>query len=257
MIDQYLSSLPSLEEQREFEQTWRLALHRMDLRQYTVEPFEPEASENDESGEPAKFLLMPKPPADDLQPIVDKSTAEYAEFTGILQFKMWGEKVFLGADSSLYPPDQWKQRLEQAKTIPFDSPVDQFHAARTGATTIAAVCVRYHWDELSKSDQDWCIKTICTEIERNGDTWERLERVQREGPEGGRAAAWVLPIVLGKAIPKKLRDRASKCLVLAITHPIDEIRLYAIWGAGRALMDNRSGALVPLHQCNRNGSYAY
>lgn len=235
LIDQHLSSLPPLQEQREFEQTWRLALHRMDLRQYTIEPFESEASEDENVENSARFLIVPKPPAEDLQPIVDKSTAEYSEFVGILNFKMWGEKVFVGADSSSFPPDQWQERLEQAKGIPYDSAVDQFHAARTGATSVAAVCVRYHWDELSKTDQDWCIKTICTEIERNADIWDRMERVQREGPGGGRAAAWVIPLLVGREIPKELRERTLKCLSLAMTHPIEEIRIYTIWGVAAHL----------------------
>lgn len=235
LIDQHLSSLPLPQEQRDFEQTWRLALHRMDLRQYTIEPFEPEASEEEGAENSGRFLIIPKPPAEDLQPIVDKSNAEYSEFTGILNFKMWGEKVFVGADSSSFPPAQWQQRLEQAKTIPYDSPIDQFHAARTGATSVAALCVRYHWDELNKTDQDWCIKTICTELERNADIRDRMERVQREGPGGGRAAAWVIPLLLGKQIPKKLRDRALKCLSLAMTHPVEEIRIYAVWGVAAHL----------------------
>lgn len=235
LIDQHLSDLQLVETQRGFDQTWRLALHRMDLRQYTIEPFEQTGFDEDDGERTSKFLITPKPPADDLQPIIEKSAADCSELSELLNFKMWAEKVFIGSDSHLYSPVQWNQRLEQAKKIRFDSRVDQFHMAKTGATTVAAVCVRYHWDELSKTDQLWCVESICTELERSGDTWERMERVQREGPEGGRAAGWVLPLLIKKNVPKQLRNRIRKCLALAMTHPIDEIRTYTIWGVAAHL----------------------
>ncbi|MBZ0185989.1 MAG: hypothetical protein K8F91_07005, partial [Candidatus Obscuribacterales bacterium] len=235
LIDKHLSNLPPLEEQREFEQTWRLALHRMDLRQYTIEPIDFDDPDTNETEKQAQYLVTAKPPADDLQGIVDKSTSEFAELNNILEFKMWGKKVFVGDDSSSFAPDQWKARLEQAKTISFDSPVDQFHAARKGAVSVAAVCIRYHWDKLEKHDQKWCIETVCTEIERDSDNWNRLDQVQREGPEGGRAAAWVLPSLVGKQSTERLQNRVLRCIALSITHAVHELRLYAAWGVGSHL----------------------
>ena len=241
LIDNHLSNLPPLEQQGHFEQNWRLALHRMDLRQYTIEPFE---SGSSEEGEPL-FLISPKPPAEDLQPVVETTTAQTGEFSNILNFKMWAEKVFVGSDSAIFSPDEWKQRLQQAKVIPFDSPVDQFFAARTGAVTVAALCIRYHWNELDKDDQVWCVNTICSELERTCDNWDRLETVQRTGPEGGRAAAWVLPLLITHGVSsKKGENRILKCLAIAITHPIDEIRHYAVLGVGAHLWSSRRELLL-------------
>ncbi|MBY0293987.1 AAA family ATPase [Patescibacteria group bacterium] len=232
LIDKHLSNLPPLEKQGEFEQNWRLALHRMDLRQYTIEPFE---EDNLEGEKQVKYLITARPPAEDLQSIVERTTVQTTEFNNIIYFKMWAEKVFTGDNSSSFSPYEWKTRLEQAKTISLDSPLDQFNAARTGAVTVAALCIRYHWKELAKTDQDWCINTVLMGIERSSNNWERLERVQHTGPEGGRAAAWVLPLLIGQDLSKKVSNRVMKCLAIAITHPVDEIRLHAIWGVGAHL----------------------
>jgi tRNA A37 threonylcarbamoyladenosine biosynthesis protein TsaE len=230
-LDRHIAKLPPESRQGDYERTWRLALHRMDLRQYTIEPIESSAnSGSTEDGRSVQLLVTSKLPAADLQEVIDKTSAQQQEFGKILQLQMWGSNVFLGENDSQYDPALWRERLDEAKAIPFDSPVDQFEYARTGAVNVAAVCTRYHWDKLEAADRIWCTNTICAEIERDANNWSHLDRVQEAGAQGARAAAWVLPNLIGKDIAAELKARISNCLVLALTHPVEEIARYADWG---------------------------
>ena len=79
ILDRHLSKLPRQSQQDESDKLWRLALHRMDLRQYTVSDTSGSESPGGgaDTGESAKRYLQLEPNAldADLQAMVDESTA--------------------------------------------------------------------------------------------------------------------------------------------------------------------------------------
>ena len=103
---------------------------------------------------------------------------------------------------------------------------------RDGPGFVAAVCVRDHWDEMSDDERDWCVNIICSEIERTADRWDGLSRVQLNSMSADRPCAWTLPLLFGKALSDMQRTRVRHTLVLALTHAVDEVRLYAASGIG-------------------------
>ena len=149
---------------------------------------------------------------------------------------MWGLKVFRYEEDANYDPAQWRQRLQDARSASVESDRGaDFDPWEGGPSVVAAVCVRDHWDEMSEDERDWCVDVVCSEIEREADQWDRLARVQRNSMSADRPCAWVLPLLLGKALNDVQTNRVRQALVIALTHAIDEVRWYAASGIGKHL----------------------
>ncbi len=88
ILDRHLAALPPKSEQDESDLMWRLAIHRMDLRQYTIsdttETQIPDAEAN--AGEPVKCYvrLEPKAPDLDVKAMVDEGAAQYSAMSARL-----------------------------------------------------------------------------------------------------------------------------------------------------------------------------
>lgn len=240
IIDHHLAVMPPADERTEDDRIWRLALHRMDLRQYRVaevsqvevqNPDEDEQTGNDGRLQIRLDLNEPEP---DVQQMVDTSTSQFEAMTR-LGLLMWGIKVFGREEVSKYDPAQWRERLAHALNANSTDEEHDVSLGRGGPEFVASVCIRDHFDELSPDETTWCIETVCTAVERNANNWNRLARIQRGGMEGDRPAAWVLPSLLGKALDDPVRQRVLATLVLAVTHAIDEVRSYAASGIGQNL----------------------
>ena len=95
------------------------------------------------------------------------------------------------------------------------------------------MCIRDHFDELSPSEISWCIETMCAAVEHSADDWNQIQRVQIGAMAGDRPTARILPSLLIKPLDStSTRDRVLKALLLAITHPIHEVRANAAAGIG-------------------------
>ena len=80
LLDRYRSEMPPLEEQNETDRIWRLALHRMDLRQYTVTEHIAEAPVDSEglisSEDSRKYIrLDPNEPEPDVKEMVEQNAS--------------------------------------------------------------------------------------------------------------------------------------------------------------------------------------
>ena len=64
---------------------------------------------------------------------------------------------------------------------------------------------------------------------------EQIARLQRHSMSADRPCAWVLPLLLGKPLANSQQTHIRQVLVVALTHPIDEVRSYAAWGIGKHL----------------------
>lgn len=240
ILDRYRAAMPPAEEQDEEDRVWRLAIHRMDLRQYTVAEEAPElpaaaegATAPDEGRQYLRLDL--KAPEPDVQAMVDASAAQFQALNARLGLLMWGRKIYVREEGAGYDPAQWRQRLQEARAANPGDGGDDHDVGQGGPGFVAAVCVRDHWDEMADDERDWCVDRICSEIARHGDRWNQYARVQRFDMSADRPCAWVVPLLLGKSLAEAQRTRVRRALVVALTHAINEVRWYAALGIGRNL----------------------
>ena len=242
ILDEHNAALPPIPDQNEEHRIWRLSMHKMDLRQYVVKessPEEPQANavqgSTPDTPTVAIYLEL-KDPDPDVKEMVVESSARFASMQSKLSVWMWGEKVFNQDDSGAYNPAQWKEQLNQARTWDWSSSDDQMgDMTRGGPGIVAAVCVRDHWNEMSEDEQEWCVQTVCSEVTRQASSWNHLERVQRFDVSADRACARILPLLLGKSLPERSRKSVRDAFAVALTHPINEVRSYTVWGIATQL----------------------
>jgi len=231
IIDRYVSALRATGKRNDRDLTWQLALHRMDFRQYDLADTQPAADETSarDGGAPPKnyIRLEPKPPAPEVQQLIDESTKKMGEMNARLSVYMWGLQIFQrkagSADSA-----QWREKLASAKGM--DRTAEHPDNSRNAPGFVAAVCVRDHWDEMSPDQKKWCIDVICSEISRHADQWGTIARVQRFSMLADRPCAFVVPLLLSKPLTEAQTPRVHQAFIAALTHPIDEVRWYATWG---------------------------
>ena len=104
-----------------------------------------------------------------------------------------------------------------------------------GPGFVAAVCIRDNWEEMSIDERDWCVRVVCSEVEREGNHWNQLARMQKDCNSADRPCAWVLPLLIEKSLSEEKRTLVYRTFVIALTHAIDEVRLYTAIGIGEKL----------------------
>lgn len=241
IIDLHIAEQPGPDKRNEQDLKWQLALHRMDSRQYDLADTQPAADEipaNDRKA-PLKTYIRrdPKPPAPEVQQLIDEKTKEMGEMNARLGVYMWGLQIFQREAGSA-DPSQWREMLANAKGM--DRALERPDNSRNAPGFMAAVCVRDHWDEMSPEEKEWCIDVITSEISRNADQWGTIDRVQRFSMLADRPCAYALPLLLTKPLTETQTPRVRQAFIAAITHPIDEVRSYATWG-----IDNKFWAVSP------------
>ncbi|MGA2065681.1 MAG: hypothetical protein ABSG86_11960 [Thermoguttaceae bacterium] len=239
ILDRYRAEMRPVDEQNEDERLWRLALHRMDLRQYAVAGDDaegPVAADGEKSAEdaPRRARLQLNLQEDDPKKIADQSAADYQAMGSRLGLLMWGMKVFRGEEAATYSPARWREFL-LAGQAPQGGVADVYDPGQGGPGYVAAVCVRDHWDEMADSEREWCVGCVCSEVERGANNWNQMARVQRYEMSADRPCAWVVPLLLGKSLAQQQQRRVAQALVLGLTHATNEVRSYAAWGVAKNL----------------------
>lgn len=241
IIDHYIAALPAPEKRDKEDLTWQLALHRMDFRQYDVAETKTAESETPAAdGEVPQnnyIRLEPKPPAPEVQQLIDESTKSLGEMNARLGVYNWGLQIFR-RDSGSAEPAQWQEKLASAQGM--DRAAEQPDNSRNAPGFVAAVCIRDHWDEMSPEEKDWCVDVICSEISRHADQRGTIYRLQRFSMLADRPCAFVVPLLLSRTLTETQTPRVRQAFVVALTHPIDEVRWYATWG-----IDNKFWAANP------------
>ena len=231
ILDRHLSALPPKSEQDESDLIWRLAIHRMDLRQYTVADTNGPEILDDEANasEPAQrwVRLEPKAPDPDVQAMVDEGAAKFSAMNARLGVLVWGLQVFERKNGN-HDPSRWREKLAEARTM--DRETEQGDGSRNGPGFVTAVCIRDHWEEMSVDERDWCVDVVCSEILRQSDQWSHVERMQRFSMAADRPSASVVSLLFGKPLTEAQVLRVRRAFAAALTHPIEEVRWYATWG---------------------------
>lgn len=231
IIDRYIAELPAPDECNEHDLTWQLALSRMDLRQYDVAHDQPTegntAVADGESSQKNYIRLEPKPPAPEVQQLINESTKKMIAMDARLGIYMWGLQIFQREIGSA-DHAQWREKLASAKEM--DRTTDHPDNSHNAPGFIAAVCVRDHWDEMSPEEKDWCVDVICSEISRHADQWGTLDRRQKSSMLADRPCAFVVPLLHSKTLTETQTLRVRRAFIDVVTHPIDEVRWYATLG---------------------------
>lgn len=207
---------------------WRLALHRMDIRKFTVQNnFDDHQREASENNSP-KVLLGPGELASDLKELVDEATESQSNFNRYVSLQnralnIWKRGPQLGDEKCE------KSLLAEAQFI--DNGTDELEDfCRSGPGIVAAIYIRDHANDLNDIEFDWCVRRIDFEVHRTSETTDILEVESVAGIlRADRVCACVVPILVTTT------RKIDKCdpmdlLALSLTHPIWEVREFAFTG---------------------------
>ena len=249
ILDRHRDALPPVSKQTDDDRVWRLSMHRMDLRRYSVADVvdtDVEDTTDIASDKPARHVrLESNEPEPDVKEMAEKSSARFGAMDTRLGLLMWAFHVFRHREVETYSPAVWRQQLDRARTPEVASPGnDELDLGRGGPGTVAAVCVRDHWSELSGEEREWCVAVVCSEVERQADTWNLDVRVQRHGTSADRPCASVISPLLNKPLSPAQQSRARRAFITALTHPVNEVQSYAVWGVARQLWSKDRQLLI-------------
>lgn len=239
VLDEHRASLPAPDEQNDDVRSWRLALDRMDLRRYrpsdrAAEPVSKRSTDEgaNEQHHVALFIEM-QPPDPDVQEMVDRTNDEYSAFNRDMGLLMWGQGIFERNEKSSAKPEEWREKLAMAQQLSgnFDDAFGGIDKTSSAQAFVAAICIRDQWSELTSSEQDWCVETICAAIAAKSDESDQMASCQRYSLSGDRPAAFIVSALCGKQLSESQRQQVIRALARALTHGIDEVAEYAASGA--------------------------
>ncbi len=147
----------------------RVKLHRVDRRNAIASPAD---------DQPGYQIVQASEPPKDLQDFLNESEAEWAEKMKPANLQHWAEAILSPLPSSVPRPENWKVALNDARSLGNEEISGQTERAFGKASLlVAAVCVRYHWSEMDRSDQDWCfahVDQLCANCEgqSSADPWQ-------------------------------------------------------------------------------------
>jgi len=229
LLDSHLAALPPKEQQSKNDRLWRLAIHRMDLRQYAVsdtpgpEIPDPQAKPSDS---PRRYVRLEPTPEADVQAMVDEGASRLAATNTRLGVLMWGIQAFR-REAGKYDPAQWAATLAEAQAM--DCEGEDEDSSRHAPGFVAAVCIRDRWDDMTSAHRDWCVDRVCAEVMRHADDADHMERIQNNPMAADRACAFVLATLLRKPLDPTRVERVKTAFAAAVTHPVEQVRSYATW----------------------------
>lgn len=236
LIDRHREALPPVDQQSDDDRLWRLALHRIDMRGFQLaEESAEDISSTDEANARSsekRIVVRLGQIESDVQELLDKRSPELEQQGRELSLLNWGLSAWEKGTSA--DPDDlvWRIMLRTARIRSIEpEPVDYF---RGGPGMIAATCVRDHWAEMPPDDREWCISTLCFEVERQSEGGGIMGRyVSPLGPS--RQAAFILPALLAGGISDEQSARVKAAVAIALTHQSDEVAMAAAEGLGSYL----------------------
>jgi hypothetical protein len=227
IFDRHLAALPPKEQQDEQDRVWRLAIHRMDLRQHPPVEVPPPANEGDAEGSTRSyFRFEPKALDEDLQAMVSRSAAQLGDWNQRLSVLNWGLAAFAG-DAKNFADGEWMENLDAARMI--DRDADHQDGTRNGPGIVAAVCIRDRWSDMTEDQREWCLSVACAEVARHADDWASDYGMQRSPLAADRRCASVIPSLLGEHLPESQQVRVREAIAIAMTHANEEVRRHIDW----------------------------
>jgi hypothetical protein len=230
LLDDYQAELPPAAEQDEEIKLWRLLLHRIDLRNFAVTQTLPDG----------RRLVHSTAPASDVQAVVEQHRPHMERTNQRMGIWLWATQCWEKKADGSSDPKEWPARLAEAQKMGSEEDTSRIEERLEGSAVpqVAAICIRDHWDELTPEQRDWCIACVCHSAAEGGDNHDRVANMMRGTLDLNRAAAEVLPVLLGKDLTEAQRHHALGSLAVALTHPDDHLRTVTAQAAGRRLWDS-------------------
>ena len=230
LLDNHLAALPPKEQQHKEDRLWRLAIHRMDLRQYTVSDTPgPEIPDpHTEPGDsPQRYVCLdPTPLEADVQEMVDEASSRLAAINARLGMLMWGIHASR-RETGKYDPAQWAAKLVEAQAM--DRQAKDEDISRHAPGFVAAVCIRDRWDDMTPTQREWCVDEVCAEVMRHADATYHTVPAQNNLVAANGTCAFVLATLLRKPLDPTRTERVKTAFVAAFTHPVEQVRSSAAW----------------------------
>jgi hypothetical protein len=203
----------------------------MDLRKYSIKESQPAdqlgPDDIEQNSGTQTIVLELDPPEQDVLDMVHKSAAEQQDLQRRMRLQNWGLKSF-SHELDTATSAQWREHLEDAiALVPAES--EQANMLTSGAPAIvASVCARDHWEEMTPEQQTWCATVVADAVLQTSNLWNRMERVQLHSMAPDRSCAYSLAGVVGKECTATVADIVKPAFVAALTHPVAEVRSYAV-----------------------------
>jgi hypothetical protein len=226
IIDRHRSSLPTDSDDETV--TWRLALHRMDLRGYA--PVEPQQAVGRDEPKDGRVYYGPGRMEPDVERLVTAGREQMAEIGRHLRVKNAAQAAWeaRGTDGQA---EEWRALLADARALVAEGDPPQPYLDG-GPGIVAALCIRDHLIDLQPNELEWCANRVAAELAISHGADESRVYGRMFGPD--RAAAAVVPLLVAEA-PHVVGDDPDALLILALTHPVREVSDYAYAGAGAFL----------------------
>ena len=232
IIDRHLAEMP--EDQDEETRVWRLALHRMDVRNFEQLPPPDAGEEEADKDEAGGVYFGPGRPDPDIQKMIDESVESAQTLNRHLGLQNRAMSAWENRESE--DAQDWRSALlSEARAIEQELGDPELFV-RDGPGLVAAICIRDHLEDLNSDEFEWCARRVEFEVYRHADSSDEANRLGRGMLRADRACASVIPILMAKGASATVVDTRS-LLSLVLTHPIDELADYASEGAGAFLGD--------------------
>jgi hypothetical protein len=241
VLDGYYASLPPRKRQSPEHIRFRFALNRIDTRKY-VTFTTPDGQE----------VLMSGMPDKDLQKFVEKTAEVRSEQETRVNLYMWGVSCLEGSNPEMYRSEDWRNRLAEAQAhLPTEADKSWGIGMPSGVPQVATICIRDRWDEMTPNEREWCVDTVCSEMETL-DGGGLFHRTASSLLDGSRGSAFVFPLALSRPnLNPMMRDRLTRCMVTAVLSPTTEVTVSVCRGMGeylyatdRALVDGCLQAML-------------
>lgn len=233
VIDDHLKTMPDESERNLDDQTWLLALHRMDTRGFEAIPIPPGSDDGkSEADAYVKFELSLDVESmdDDLQKLVGHGDVQARQVDKALSVISWTNRR-LDQDSEQEGFVSWNEALSLAREpLPDDEHVRfAFHEL---PQRVAAVCITDHWEDMDVEDRDWCVQTLIRELEIASEHEDMVETIPGEPftgnimrPNG--LAAYTLPRIL---VSEQDNSTLLEALSTSVTHSSEQVAFNAAQG---------------------------
>jgi hypothetical protein len=225
-LDRHRSALPPAGERSEEDLIWSLAIDRMDRRRLTIPA--PASRKEIVTADGKRYIQLETQVTDPAaKALSDSSATRSSHLNEQLSLLMWATRTFR-RESIEGSMETWPERLTAARLLATDDTLDDLAAG--GPALVAAVCVRDHWGAMDSEGQEWCARAVCAAVTNTANAWDTIARMQRNAMSADRACAEILPTLLGKCGDGEMRTRATDALLVAVTHPVDEVRTSVFQG---------------------------
>ena len=233
IVDGYLAALPAVDQQHDGHRQWRIMLHRMDARHFEV-------TQQTEEG----VVWQAGGFAADLEEFRQRDMPAHQDREQRMGLFVWGMGVFTGENLNSNPPALGREKLAAVRALPPEEDDTPRMLRGSGGPHIAAVCLRDHWEELSADERDWCIETVCAEVEAPDESGllrhSRITQMDSLAP-----CAVIIPFLLARDHEPARVPRLLRCLSRVTLHPVGDVSHFAAHGIGWFLLPvNRTLALT-------------